>query len=154
MKVVFAMALMLAVSASAGAVSAEKAEVQKDACVSLIRIGGLRPLDNRTAVIFSSTGKPSHLVKFGSPLPELEFALRYAYIDRDRDGQICGRSRDGIALPDEAIRIPTTIMSMTPLDAKAVESLELEYDVRLTRKPKNKASAVEDEAEAARPQNS
>jgi hypothetical protein len=130
----------LAFNASAAPVNdgQEPAHVQKDACVSLVRIGGLRALDNRTAVIFSSMGKPSYLIKLSVPLPELKFAHRYAYIDRDRDGHLCGRSRDGVALPDEALRIPSTIVSMTPLDARAIESLEQKYEVRLTRKAKSK----------------
>jgi hypothetical protein len=146
MKVATALLLAaLAFNASAAPVDngQEPADVQKDACVSLIRIGGLRALDNRTAVIFSSMGKPAYLIKLSVPLPELKFAHRYAYIDRDRDGHLCGRSRDGVALPDEALRIPSTIMSMTPLDAKTVASLEQKYEVRLTRKSKSKSPGSE-----------
>jgi hypothetical protein len=132
MKSVIAVALTtLALSASAGAVTPASSSVEKDACISLTRIGGLRALDNRTAVI------SSYVVTLSAPLPELKFAHRYAYIDRDRDGRLCGRSRDGIALPDESVRIPTTIMAMTPLDAQSVEALELKYDVKLSRKRKS-----------------
>ena len=140
MKVAVAVAVTLttlALSTTASAVSPGVDSAQKDACVSLIRIGGLRALDNRTAVIFSSTGKPAYVVKLSAPLPALKFAHRYAYVDRDRDGHLCGRSRDGIALPDESLRIPTTIMSMTPLDPQSIEALELKYDVRLSRKRTN-----------------
>lgn len=144
MKAAIAVALTtLVMSAAAGAVTSQTSSVEKDACVSLMRIGGLRALDNRTAVIFSSMGKPSHLVKLSAPLPELKFAHRYAYIDRDRDGRLCGRSRDGIALPDESLRIPTTIMAMTPLDAQSIEALEVKYDVSLSRKNKDKSTQDE-----------
>jgi hypothetical protein len=146
MKAVIAVALStLAFSAAAGAVAPASSSVEKDACISLTRIGGLRALDNRTAVIFSM-GKPSYVVTLSAPLPELKFAHRYAYIDRDRDGRLCGRSRDGIALPDESVRIPTTIMAMTPLDAQSVEALELKYEVKLSRKRKN--APVQDERES------
>jgi hypothetical protein len=152
MKMAFAVALTtLALNTPAGAVSAETSTVEKDACVSLMRIGGLRALDNRTAVIFSSGGKPSYVLTLSAPLPELKFALRYAYIDRDRDGHLCGRSRDGIALPDESFRIPTTIMAMTPLDAQSIEALELKYDVKLSRKRKGPPAHGERDSGAADP---
>jgi hypothetical protein len=150
MKVAIAIAsTTLALSAAAGAVAPASSSVEKDACVSLTRIGGLRALDNRTAVIFSSMGKPSYVVTLSAPLPELKFAHRYAYIDRDRDGRLCGRSRDGIALPDESVRIPTTIMAMTPLDAQSVEALEVKYDVKLSRKRKNEPAQDEQDSGAA-----
>lgn len=152
MKAVFAVALTtLALSATAGAINSERSAVEKDACVALMRIGGLRALDNRTAVIFSSMGKPSYVVTLSAPLPELKFAHRYAYIDRDRDGRLCGRSRDGIALPDESFRIPTTIMAMTPLDAQSIEALELKYDVKLSRKRKAHPPQDEQNSDAADP---
>lgn len=152
MKAVFAVALTtLALSATAGAINSERSAVEKDACVALMRIGGLRALDNRTAVIFSSMGKPSYVVTLSAPLPELKFAHRYAYIDRDRDGRLCGRSRDGIALPDESFRIPTTIMAMTPLDAQSIEALELKYDVKLSRKRKAHPAQDEQNSDAADP---
>jgi Family of unknown function (DUF6491) len=150
MKAAIAVALTtLGLSAAAGAVTSASSSVEKDACVSLTRIGGLRALDSRTAVIFSSMGKPSYVVTLSAPLPELKFAHRYAYIDRDRDGRLCGRSRDGIALPDESVRIPTTIMAMTPLDTQSVEALELKYDVKLSRKRKNEPARDEQDAGAA-----
>jgi hypothetical protein len=150
MKAAIAVALTtLGLSAAASAVTPDSSSVEKDACVSLMRIGGLRALDNRTAVIFSAMGKPSYVVTLSAPLPELKFAHRYAYIDRDRDGRLCGRSRDGIALPDESARIPTTIMAMTPLDAQSVEALELKYDVRLSRKRKSEPAQDEQGAGGA-----
>lgn len=129
------LSIALLACASAHATS-EYVPAEKDACASLTRIGGLRALDNRTAVILSRTGEPAYLVKFGTPLPSLKFATRYAYIDHDRDGQLCGRSRDGVALPDEHVRIPTTILSMSRLGPDDLAALEEQYGVQL--RPKSK----------------
>jgi hypothetical protein len=139
--VAFAMAMM--VYGSAGAAPTDAAH-EKDACASLHRLGGVRSLDNTTAVIFSSMGKPAYVIKLSMPLPELRFAYRYAYIDRDGDGQLCGRSRDAIALPGERVRIPATIMSMEQLDTTRIQALETQYSVRLGSKSKNKGLEIAD----------
>jgi hypothetical protein len=111
----------------------------------LTRLGGVRALDNRTAVIFSTMGKPAYLVTLSMPLPDLKFAAQYAYIDRDRDGQLCGRSMDGIAIPGDAIRVPARITAMTPLDEQTIRVLEEKYSVRLTKKkaPRDDSKAQE-----------
>jgi hypothetical protein len=134
-----AIAASIALMASAAADAAPTQTPREvDACASLNRLGGVRALDNTTAIIMWAGGRPAYVVKLSVPLPELRFAHRYAYIDRDGDGQLCGRSRDGIVLPDEAMRMPATIMSMTELDAEHIEALEDEYKVKLTSKSKNK----------------
>lgn len=134
-KVTFLGAALAAVATSYGA-PVEGQQVEKDACAFLTRIGGVRALDNRTAVIFSSMGKPAYVVTLGTPLPDLKFAVRYAYIDRDRDGRLCGRSSDAIAVPNDGIRIPSRIMAMTPLDAEKIQALEEKYQVTLAKKKK------------------
>jgi|ADGO01.1.fsa_nt_gi hypothetical protein len=136
--------LAMAMCASAAhATSPPEPKVEKkDACAFISRLGGVRALDSRTAVILSSTGKPAYLVTLSMPLPDLKFATRYAYIDRDGDGQLCGRSMDAIAIPDDAIRVPARISAMTPLDAQSIQALEEQYGVTLTRKSKRKDSAA------------
>lgn len=134
-KVLFLFAALVAASALGAPV--EEQTVEKDACAFLTRIGGVRALDNTTAVIFSSMGKPAYVVKLSTPLPELKFAVRYAYIDRDRDGRLCGRSPDAIAVPGDGLRIPARIVAMTPLDAASIAALEEKYQVTLAKKKKS-----------------
>lgn len=133
MKRAIALSLALALCASANAAAKTEAAATQDDCARLHLISGVTPLDSRTIVIYEGPGRKAYLAKLSAPLPELKFAFRYAYIDRDFDGRICGRSRDSIILPDEAIRIPARIMSMT--------KLEEQYDVKLTRKRKPKDQA-------------
>lgn len=148
-KVLFPALALALVASGAVAAPVEKPEVEKDACAFLSRLGGVRALDNRTAVIFSTMGKPAYVVTLSMPLPELKFAARYAYIDRDRDGQLCGRSMDGIAIPGDVIRIPARITAMTPLDAQRIRALEEKYEVTLTKKkPKREDSSAIHSGEA------
>lgn len=137
MKKLLMLAAGLAVGATASGSPVEEQTVEKDACAFLTQIGGVRALDSRTAVILSSTGKPAYVVTLGTPLPELKYAIRYAYIDRDRDGRLCGRSRDAIAVPGEAVGPPARIMAMTPLDPTKIRALEEKYQVTLTKKNKS-----------------
>jgi hypothetical protein len=137
------LALSLAFAADVhGATVAEDKGAEKDACEFLSRLGGVRALDNRTAVVFSSMGKPAYVVTLSMPLPDLKYAVQYAYIDRDRDGRLCGRSMDAIALPNDALRVPARISAMTPLDADKIRALEEKYQVKLTSKKKQKAEGA------------
>jgi hypothetical protein len=144
MKKLIVLSAALAIAASASATSAEQsAKVEKDACASLIRISGVQALDSRTAVIFSSTGKPAYLATLAMPLPDLKFAMSYAYIDRDGDGRLCGRSSDAIGVPDDRVSMSSRIMAMESLDAEKIQALEEKYNVRLTRKKDRKATEAE-----------
>ncbi len=143
MKKLIVLGAALAAATSSYGASVEAQKVEKDACASLIRIGGVQALDSRTAVIFSSMGKPAYLVTLAMPLPDLKFAMRYAYVDRDGDGRLCGRSTDAIGVPDDRFATSSRIMAMTPLDAEKIQSLEEKYQVRLTRKKDRQAGETE-----------
>ena len=72
------------------------------------------------------------------PLPELKFANRLAFVDRNHDGMLCGYGMDRIVIADSSfgVRTPSTILGMTRLDDAGLAQLEEKYDVRLTRKKK------------------
>lgn len=148
MKRLIFLSMALAAAATAYSAPVERQQAEKDACASLTWLGGVRALDSRTAVVFSSMGKPAYVVTLGTPLPELKFATRYAYIDGDRDGQLCGRSRDAIAIPNDGLRIPARIMAMTRLDAERIQALEQKYDVTLTKKKPQDEAAGSDQAQS------
>lgn len=133
--------LTLGLSVSAQAVTPAQTEkiaaADKDACILIDRIRSFRVLDNDTVVLLSMGSRQAYLMELGMPLPELEFAQRYAYVDRNRDGQICGRAGDRLFVPDASIRVPSTIMSMTELEPQQVAALEEKYDVKLARENKS-----------------
>jgi|SRR5690606_9914691 len=141
MKRAIALSLALALCGTANAAANAEPAVSQDDCAQLHLIRGVTPLDSRTVVIYEGPGRKAYLAKLSAPLPELKFAFRYAYVDSDYDGRICGRSLDSIILPDEAIRIPARIISMTKLDDAGIQALEEQYDVKLTRKRKPKDQA-------------
>ena len=72
------------------------------------------------------------------PLPELKFANRLAFVDRNHNGMLCGYGMDRIVMADSgsAFRTPSTILGMTRLDDAGMAQLEEQYDVRLSRKKK------------------
>jgi hypothetical protein len=79
-------------------------------------------------------GKDFHLMQLGAPVSHLKFSFKVAFIDRDRDGQLCGRSLDKVQAADSLFRQPVTIMRMTRLNEAGLSALEAQYNVELTRK--------------------
>jgi hypothetical protein len=124
--------LLAAVVAAAGIgigasadVSAASTRASKNDCVFTRSVHDFRPLDR------------SHMV-LSFPLPELKFANRLAFVDRDNNGMLCGYGMDRIVIADSGfgIRTPSTILGMTRLDDAGLAQLEEKYDVRLSRKKK------------------
>jgi len=106
----------------------------KDECVFVRDISNWRVLDSRHVVIFTPNERHAYLMQLGSPVSDLKYSFKVAFIDRDRDGQLCGRSYDKVQAADSLVRQPATIMGMTRLDAAGLAALEAQYNVKLTRK--------------------
>ena len=141
---VFAAALAVAgtsIGASANASTASHAG--KNDCVFTSAINDFKPLDRNKMVIYGP-GRKAYLVELSMPLPELKFANRLAFVDRNHDGMLCGYGMDRIIVADSGfgLRTPSTILGMQRLDAAALAQLEQQYDVRLTRKKKDAAPAA------------
>jgi hypothetical protein len=73
-------------------------------------------------------------MQLGSPISDLKFAFKVAFLDKDRDGRLCGRSPDRVIAADSIVRSPTLISGMTRLNATGFEALEAKYKVKLTSK--------------------
>ena len=152
---VFAAALAaagIAIAASANAstsTSMSTGHAGKNDCVFTSAIHDFRPLDHNKMVIYGP-GRKAYLVELSMPLPELKFANRLAFVDRNHDGMLCGYGMDRIVVADSGIgfRTPSTILGMQRLDDAGLAQLEQQYDVRLTRKKRAPAPA----AGAAQPQ--
>src|SRR5688572_19332549 len=135
--VVAAAGIGLGASADASAASTR---ASKNDCVFTRSVHDFRPLD-RSHMVLWGPGRKAYLVQLSMPLPELKFANRLAFVDRNNDG-MCGYGMDRIVVADSGIsfRTPSTILGMTRLDAAGLAQLEEKYDVRLTRKKADKAA--------------
>lgn len=123
-------------SAHAAASTDNTARANKNECVFSRTIYDFKALDRDKMVIWAPTRSKAYLVELSMPMPELKFANRIAFVDRNHDGMLCGYGMDRIIVADSspAFRTPATIMGMQRLDDAALAQLEQQYDVRLTRK--------------------
>jgi hypothetical protein len=138
-----------AVSAAAGIASGASANAStatshagKNDCVFTSAIHDFKPLDRNKMVVYGP-GRKAYLVELSMPLPELKFANRLAFVDRNHDGMLCGFGMDRIVVADSSVafRTPATILGMQRLDDAGLAQLEEQYDVRLTRKKKDAPAA-------------
>jgi Family of unknown function (DUF6491) len=113
---------------------------KKDECVFVRHISSWRVLDSGNVVLFTANARRAYLAQLGPPASDLTHAFKVAFIDRDGDAQLCGRSRDKVQAVGSLVRQPATITSMTRLDETGLQQLEAKYDVKLTRKKDDKTA--------------
>jgi len=150
---VFAAALAVAgISIGASANASTASHAGKNDCVFTSAINDFKPLDRNKMVIYGP-GRKAYLVELSMPLPELKFANRLAFVDRNHDGMLCGYGMDRIVVADSGIgfRTPSTILGMQRLDDAGLAQLEQQYDVRLTRKKKAAPAQPQPQAGSAQP---
>jgi hypothetical protein len=132
----FAALAAAGIGSGANADAATTTRAGKNECVFTRAIHDFKPLDRNKMVIYGP-GRRAYLVELSMPVPELKFANRLAFVDRDHNGMLCGYGMDRIVVADSlAFRTPSTILGMTRLDDAGIAQLEEQYDVRLTRKKK------------------
>jgi hypothetical protein len=85
-------------------------------------------------VLFTGNANRAYLAQLAMPASDLTYTFKVAFIDHDRDGQLCGRSLDKVQAVGSPVSQPATIMSMTRLDETGLQQLEARYDVKLPRK--------------------
>ncbi len=112
----------------------------KDACVFVRNVTSWRVLDSRNVVLFTANARNAYLAQLSPPTSDLTHAFKVAFIDRDSDGQLCGRSLDKVQAVGSLVEQPATIMGMTRLDEIGLQELERQYDVKLTRKKDRETS--------------
>lgn len=120
----------------------------QDACVFISNISNWRVLDSRNVVIFAPNAKRSYLMQLASPISDLKFAFQVAFIDRDHNGMVCGRSVDRLVASDSVVRQPTIIRGVTRLNDAGLEALEAQYGVKLTRGKKEEETTAAETAQA------
>jgi hypothetical protein len=109
-------------------------DAPKDECVFVRNISSWRVLDHRNVVLFTGNANRAYLAQLAMPASDLTYTFKVAFIDHDRDGQLCGRSLDKVQAVGSPVSQPATIMSMTRLDETGLQQLEARYDVKLPRK--------------------
>jgi hypothetical protein len=113
----------------------------KDECVFVRNISNWRVLDSRHVVFFTANARRAYLAELGAPASDLTHAFKVAFIDRDKDGQLCGRSLDKVQAVGSLVeQQPAIIIGMTRLDETQLQELETQYDVKLTRKKDEESS--------------
>jgi Family of unknown function (DUF6491) len=129
----------IAIGASADAATTRAG---KNECVFTSAIHDFRPLDRNKMVIYGP-GRKAYLAELSFPVPELKFANRLAFVDRDHNGMLCGYGMDRIVVADSSVsfRTPSTIIGLQRLDDAGLAQLEQQYEVRLTRKKKDAPAA-------------
>lgn len=143
-------AVLAALGLGAGAsANAAATRASKNDCVFTRSIYDFKALDRNNLVIWAPSRSKAYLVELSMPLPEIKFANRLAFVDRNHDGMLCGYGMDRIVVADSsaAFRTPSTILGMTRLDDAGIAQLEEKYDVRLSRKKVAQAGAVPAPAE-------
>jgi hypothetical protein len=111
----------------------------KDECVFVRNITSWQVLDSRH-IAFFTPGKRAYLMQLGMPVSDLKYAFKVAFIDRDNDGQLCGRSLDKVQAVGSLVKQPATIMGITRLDDAGLHALEEQYGVKLSRKKGGEAA--------------
>lgn len=114
----------------------------KNACVFINDIQNWRVLDSRNVVLFAPNAKRMYLMQLGMPISDLDFSFRVAFIDKDHDGQVCGRSPDRLRAMGSIVREGSNIMGLIRLDPAQTEALEAKYKVSLDgrKKPDDKTA--------------
>jgi hypothetical protein len=126
----------------------QTAAIRGSDCVFFHTLYDWQPLDDHNMVIWA----PSHdayQLYFITPLIGLNFSINLAFVDKDRDGRLCGFSRDEVVYPDHAFPQRATIAAMKKLSDEDIAKLEAQYKVKLARYTK-KEKPKEPERETAK----
>jgi hypothetical protein len=142
MKATLFVAACILCSAGVAQAAADKTDpvpgASRDECVFVDNIQNWRVLDSRNVVLYAPNDRRVYLLQLGMPISDLKFAFKVAFVDKDHDGQLCGRSTDKVVALGSIVKQPSTVMGLTRLDGAGMQALEEQYDVQLTRKKSEK----------------
>jgi hypothetical protein len=111
-------------------------------CVFFSALYDWQELDQNNLVIWAPGRRDAYHIYLTVPLYDLKFSAALAFIDKDHDGQLCGFSRDEIAITDRSFPQRSSITAMKRLDAAGIAKLEEQFKTKLTsdskkQKPKD-----------------
>ena len=93
-----------------------------------------RVLDDKHLIVWAN-GEVPYLVELDRPLHRLSSGGHsIAFVDGDRDGQVCRTLRDQIVVLDTIASKSRRIVGVTSLDAEQILTLEAKYETSLARK--------------------
>lgn len=139
-------------TAAAGAETKADAAAKKDtnACAWFSTIDDWQRLDDRNLIVWVSRKEAYH-VQLSMPLFDLRSANEIAFIDQNRDGQLCGFGMDQVVVPHSPIFGSSTILGMTKVDDAAIERLAEQYKVKLGKRAKKSSESATPPAENKKP---
>lgn len=100
------------------------------ACVFSRSVYDWQALDPTNLVIWAPRYQEAYHVKLGFPLHDLTSQIGVAFVDRNRDGMLCGNGRDQVVTTG-GLRERATILGMTRLDEAGLAALAEQYNVKL-----------------------
>jgi hypothetical protein len=140
---VFLSAVLLTSACAATSEKKPDEGIRGSDCVFFRTLYDWQALDDHNMVIWAPSHRAAYHVYFLTPLVGLNFSIKLAFVDRDRDGQLCGFSRDEIVVPDRAFPQRATITAMKRLDDEGIAKLEEQYKVKLSYGKKQKPAEPE-----------
>jgi hypothetical protein len=111
------------------------AKADDNACTWFRSVDNWQRLDDRNLIVWGP-GKAAYHVELSMPLFGLRSTESIAFIDGNRDGQLCGYGMDQVVVPHSPIFESSTILGMTRLDAAGVQQLDAQYHVKSKRTDK------------------
>lgn len=153
-KNIYALAAGLLLASSAS-IAAEKSKADKPPpisgrdCVFFSTMLDWQALDPQNLVVWAPNKKTAYQVYVMMPLFDMNISSRLAFIDKDRDGMLCGFSTDEIAATEHSLPQHSSITAMKRLSEEDIAKLEEQYKVKLSGHGK-KAKPKTPEGEAAK----
>lgn len=145
---------VVAVSLTSGAVLASTASASnllpgadRNDCFLVRFSKDRRVLDDKHLIVWAN-GEVPYLVELDRPLHRLSSGGHsIAFVDGDRDGQVCRTVRDKIVVLDAIDSKSRSIVGVTSLNAEQIQTLEAKYETSLTRKKRGQWGGQPEDAE-------
>jgi hypothetical protein len=130
--------LAFAANATGSVSAAVTPKPDDNACTWFRTIDNWQRLDDRNLIVWGPN-KAAYHIELSMPLSDLNSAESIAFIDGNRDGQLCGFGMDQVVVPHAPVFESATILGMTRLDDVGVRQLAAQYHVKSKRAGKSEA---------------
>lgn len=145
-----ALPLLLTGCATAGLPEDVKQSPESDMmCIRYGRVMDWHALDDRTLLVWTTSRKRAYRIELFSPIFGLERENQLAFLDHNRDGQICTYGRDEVATNSLA-QHPSRIASIKYLSEARTREL-MPPDKKCDKHPGAECSAVDGDDTPAGP---
>jgi hypothetical protein len=107
-------------------------------CVSQSRISGFEALDPARVLIYGPRQRDAWLAGIGAGCNGMDQRATIAFVDGDRNGDICSFGGDSVAFRDGGRLTTCAIRSLTELSPEGLEQIEVEHGLK--KAPKQPAA--------------